>query len=313
MRRARARFASFAVILIVACSGSSTEGTPSISPETACNDFATAYCDRVETCAPFYFKLGLSSHAQCVDRLKINCPAVFTANGTSATPERLSRCATDAKTLACDDVFARNTPASCKNEPGQLADGAACGVDAQCKNKLCRLGKGSTCGACSTLTTAGGACERNEDCEPGLSCAQKKCIALGKAGAACTDTSPCLQTYSCVGSICTPPLEAGVTCTPALKLENNPCNFLKGLFCHLKTKVCTAIELVGPGSACGFINDTIVGCSAGDCKTDATGKGTCVAKAADGATCDDEKLPKCQEPARCANGVCKISNPADCK
>src|SRR5687767_4717896 len=107
MRRASSALVVSAVVLLIACSGS--EAGTSISPETACNDYATTFCDRVEVCAPFYFKLGLSSRTQCVDRFKINCPAVFTANGTSATPDRLSQCASDVKALSCDDVFGRNT------------------------------------------------------------------------------------------------------------------------------------------------------------------------------------------------------------
>ncbi len=317
MRRALSLLFAGTAIALFACSGD--DGGASVSPEGACDDYASAICERIEACAPFYLKLGLSTRDQCMARFKINCPSVFTATGTSATPTRLAQCATDARSLSCDDVFGRNTPASCRFEPGELADGAACGTDAQCKNKLCRLPASNTCGACSTPGTAGAACERNEDCDAGLGCAQKKCVAFGKAGAKCDAATPCIATYSCVGGVCAIPLEAGATCTPSLNFSENPCNFLKGLFCHTKNNVCATVDLVAPGSPCGFINDTIVGCSAGDCKTDALGKGTCVAKAADGATCETEtsgngeRLPKCQDPARCVSGVCKITDPAACK
>lgn len=305
--------ASIIALVLVACSGD--DGTASISPEAACDDFAKSYCGKVDQCAPLFVKLGFGDAATCEQRFKINCASSFSANGTSATPARASQCATEIKSLTCDDALGRKLSGSCIPEPGTLADGTACGNDTQCKGKLCRQSGASVCGACSTLGAAGAACERNEDCGPELGCAGKKCVAFGKAGTACSATQPCLGTLSCNKGTCAQPLAGGAACEPTLDQSQNPCDALKGFFCHGLTRVCTAVGTAAAGAPCGLIDNTFVLCTGGGhCKTPpGSPSGTCLAPAADGSACDDVNGPKCVAPARCVGGVCQISDPAACK
>lgn len=299
-------------IVLVACSGD--DGSASVSAEAACSDASKAYCAKIQECAPFFVNVGFGDVATCEKRFAINCVPNFSAPGTSATPSALAQCATDVKPMSCDDILGRKLPLSCKTQPGTLADGAPCGADAQCKGTLCRQSAANTCGACSTLGGGGAACERNEDCGEELACANKKCVAYAKAGQSCTDT-PCLPTLACNKGTCAVPLAGGATCDGPADQSQNPCDGAKGFYCHPQTKVCTAVKTAAAGAACGFIDNGVVICTgAAFCKTTPPAvQGTCLAPAADGATCDDTKGPKCVAPARCVGGVCKISDATACK
>jgi hypothetical protein len=248
-----------------------------------------------------------------VARFTINCASSFTAYGTSATPERASRCATDAKSASCEDILGRTPPESCRTTAGTLADGAVCGHDAQCKNKLCRVASGSSCGACSSLGETGGTCARAEDCAYGLTCVDKACVGYAKAGSTCTAKQPCLPTLACVNGTCAAPLAAGAACT--FEAGQNPCDAVKGFYCHPKDKVCAAIGAAPAGGRCELSLDRITTCTgAAECKIPAgSTTGPCVAPAADGAACNEATGPKCLAPARCTNGVCTITDPATCR
>lgn len=313
IRHVLAGSASVIAIALVACSGE--DGSASVSPDAACSDAAKAYCAKVDECAPFFMKIGFGDVATCEKRLLLNCVPNFSANGTSATPSALAQCATDVKATACDDLVGRKLPASCKTEAGQLGDGTPCGTDAQCSGRLCRQSAGNTCGACSTIGAGGAACERNEDCDVELGCANKKCVPFAKAGEACNATTPCLPTLGCKGGTCAAPLAAGAACEGPADQSTNPCDGAKGFYCHPITKVCTSVVTAGPGAACGFIDNGVVVCTgSAHCKTTPPAvQGTCLAAAADGATCDDDSGPKCTAPARCVGGLCKISDPSTCK
>jgi hypothetical protein len=297
--------------LVVACG--EDEAVPAVSPEVACDEAASALCDKFQECAPFLTSSLFVDSASCAARFKINCASSFSATGTSATPERTQQCARDARAATCEDLLGRNSPESCRTVAGTLEDGAVCGHDAQCKNKLCRVAKDSTCGACSSLGAAGAACERAEDCDNGLTCVDSKCIAYGKTGHACSATQPCLPTLACNNGVCAAPLAAGGACT--FKLGENPCDAAKGLYCHPKSNVCAAIETAAAGGTCELSLEKITACTAGSqCKiAKGSTTGPCVAPAADGASCNDENGPKCIAPARCTGGVCTIADPAKCK
>lgn len=300
--------------VIVACS-SDDDDAASVSPEEACDSAATALCDKIKECAPFLSTIGFSDPAQCVAQFKQKCASGFTAPGTSATPAKLATCAADARAATCEAILGRELPESCRTVPGALADGAVCGHDAQCKGKLCRPSNaGNNCGVCSALAAAGGACERDEDCDHALKCETntKRCVAFGKAGNACGANQPCLPNLGCNNGVCAAPLAAGAPCVP--KAGENPCDQAKGEWCHATRKVCSPVLTAGPGGACGISEDLTACTGGGHCRTE-PGKftGACVAPAADGATCDDTSGPKCLVPARCSGGVCTIFDPATCK
>lgn len=313
IRHVLAGAASIIAIALVACSGD--DASASVSAEAACSDATKAYCAKIQECAPFFMTIGFGDTATCEKRFGVNCVSNFSAPGTSATPSTLAQCATDVKTTSCEDVLGRKLPLSCKTTAGTLADGVPCGTDAQCSGKLCRQSTANTCGACSTIGAGGTACERNEDCDAELGCANKKCVVFAKAGQACSASSPCVPTLACNKGTCAAPLAAGAACDGPVDQSTNPCDGLKGFYCHPITKVCTSVGNAAPGAACGFIDNGVVVCSGGGhCKTTPPAvQGTCVAPAADGAACDDTNGPKCVGPARCVSGLCKIADPATCK
>jgi hypothetical protein len=299
--------------LVLACSGDDG-GASNVSPEQACDSASRALCDKFEACAPFYVDLEHGDVAKCRSRILVNCSTSFTAPGTSATPNQLSACATAIGSTSCDDVLRRKLPSSCVSQPGALADGAACGHDAQCKGRLCRKTGDATCGACSTLGAAGAACEDDEQCDQGLVCENEKCVKPREAGESCGDTEPCARTLSCAGGTCAVPLSAGAACK-ATSLEQNDCDGTKGLYCDVPTKTCATIGIANPGQSCGLVDGKPVLC-VGDatCKLAGAGfQGTCQAPAADGAACNEQDGPHCQEPASCVSGICTITDPSTCK
>jgi hypothetical protein len=294
--------------VLIACSGDPADA--SISPETACNDAAKALCEKLQTCAPFLSTLLFVDQDSCVARTKTNCESSFGAPGTSATPKRASECARDVKKSSCEDLLGRTLPETCRTLPGDLDDGKVCGHDAQCKNKLCRIPSGAACGACSALGEAGDACARVEDCDYGLTCAGQKCVAHAKAGNACSAAQPCLPTLACTGGVCAAPLAAGAACT--FKIGENPCDAAKGLYCHPKQNLCVAFGTAPAGGQCGLGHDPVTVCT-GSSECSGLTTGSCMAPAADGASCNDTTGPRCVTPARCTNGVCTITDPATCK
>jgi hypothetical protein len=297
-------------LFLIACSGDSKDA--SITPATACSDVATALCDKIEACAPFFASVVYADRDTCVARSKINCESSFTAPGTSATTTRASECARDVKTAECEDLLARRPPETCRTLSGALEDGKVCGHDAQCKNKLCRVADGETCGACSSLGGPGSACERDEECNYELKCAGNKCTPFGTAGIACSDTLPCKPSLTCTHGVCATPLAAGASCT--FSVGDNPCDATGGYYCHPKNHVCTAFGQAPAGGTCELTVDKVTVCVGGaDCTRGSNATGRCEAPAADGAACSDAAGPKCLAPAHCAAGVCTIIDPATCK
>jgi hypothetical protein len=301
------------VALVVACSGSTTSS--SATPDQACNDAAQTLCNKISTCVPYILKVAYGDVATCVTRSKVNCVSGFSASGTSATPSSVETCVNDANAVSCDDLLARNGPSSCFTQPGQLADGAACGTDAQCKGTLCRMPADNSCGACSSPGVAGTCRARDADCDHGLVCTSSKCVAPGAAGAACNADTPCLASLACVSGKCVTALGAGVACT--FVLNENPCSIVQGLFCNPKSKVCAQIGYADAGGQCGYFNDNFVACTgSATCKGAnllTQTPGTCEAPATDGATCDTLQGGSCMPPARCISGLCKITDPTTCK
>lgn len=311
----RARASSLILVVTlttaVACSGGD-EASAGVSADSACDQTASAVCDRVGECAPFYLATAYDNREDCIARFKINCATSFTANGTSATPSRLAECATAVRAASCVSLLGRDLPDACKTAPGALSDGAVCGHDAQCKNRLCRIARGSTCGACSSLGGTGTSCERDAECDYGLECVSKRCLAKGRSGVPCNAAAPCVGSLGCVNGACGAPLAEGAACT--FKADENPCDGAKGFYCSPKTERCVKIEVVASNGRCEVSRDAVIGCGGGaECKI-ALGAttGTCEAPAADGATCNDDKGPKCMAPARCTSGVCTIVDPAKC-
>ncbi len=297
-------------ISVLACS-SSSGGSP-VSDDQASVDVSKAFCQKYSSCAAALVQSQYGDEASCEARFKLSILPSLAATGTGATAAQYESCAGDLASATCEDILDRNLPKTCQTVAGTLADGSACGVDAQCKNKLCRIPDGQTCGVCSSVAAAGGACTADGQCDVGLKCSGGSCVAFGAAGASCDGTHPCKVTLYCNDSgTCATPGKAGATCT---KVGVVGCDLLAGLWCST-SKVCTQLDSAAAGKQCGLIDSNFAFCTGGSTCRTATGQpsGTCEAPAADGATCDAINGPSCLAPATCANGLCKIDDPAACK
>lgn len=293
----------WATIALAACSSRASCGhrAASASAEQACTDWATRYCDRLTFCAPVSVQIDYGDVTQCIARSKPVCAAALKARGTGANPSNLATCAQAYASASCDDVVVAKPPEAC-NVAGSRASGTACGDDAQCSGPsgYCRIAADQNCGTCATLGPIGAACDSARDCQYGLVCFFT-CMAPVAQGAACDGmTRQCPETLVCFNYTCSAHAQRGETCDP----HADNCDRDHGLFCHPLEKVCSPYAMADVGGPCG--TGTI--CKAGSCATS-----TCVANAADGASCDARFGPVCSAPARCVNGHCQVPDPSDCQ
>jgi hypothetical protein len=318
-----AGIASLGLFGLCALACSSSSSSSSVSSDQACADYANAVCTKVSTCGPLFLQISYGDVATCTTRFKSLCTGAFAANGTSITADRAEKCVTAFNAAGCDALFDRNTPSDCRATAGSLANGTACGDDNQCQSTYCNKGANSNCGTCGTArSTAGQACNSDDNCDYGLVCAANKlCIARGQAGATCDANHPCASTLYCNAAIgamsgtCATPNAEGAMCMSGSGLGS--CNALVGDFCNPKTKVCQKIVVASGGAACGYdmSSGSYTACGTnGLCKMPAlSSTGTCLAAAADGATCDANNGPLCLAGATCVNGVCQKQDATSCK
>jgi hypothetical protein len=304
-----------AIALAIAACGGSTSSVSSVSAQQACTDVAAAVCTAVNGCSSFLVQLQYGDVGTCQTRFQATCVTALAANGTGMTASTMDACAKAVAGESCADIVSNNPPSACHAVMGQLANGTACGDPSQCQSAYCNRGTDGTCGACG-MRVSGGACHRDEDCDYGQLCVtatgatpagteQGACVAPGGSGATCDGPHPCNKTLACKNGTCAAPDEAGAACIPGN--QANPfgsCDVLKGLLCYqLK---CVALGVAAAGQPCGTINNGYTACAAaGTCNG-----GTCTAAANDGASCG--AMNRCQPPAQCSGGVCKLSDPSTC-
>jgi hypothetical protein len=316
-RRRLTRSATIAVAAaaIVACGGTSSSSVGGISADTACADYASAICTKVSTCGATLTQLLWGDAATCTTRFKQACATALTAPSTSSTPDRAEACSKALASAGCDALLDRNLPTDCRAEPGKLVNGTACGDDGQCTSSYCNKGVDAVCGTCGTgRPKAGEACASDDNCDYGLKCANKLCVAPAPAGATCDVGHPCATALTCDGTTCAKAPADGQACKGD-GLGN--CDVGGGEFCGPKMKVCKKLKSASAGQTCGYdaTTDDFTFCAAsGTCKT-MTGSptGTCLAAAADGATCDPTNGPACKEGSKCVSGVCRIQDPSSCR
>jgi hypothetical protein len=305
---------------VAACSGNATETTVTPpTPEQAANAVANAYCTRLDACSHIFVELVWGDVPTCTSRLEAEFASGLAASGTTWTPDRMQACAQAIPAASCDQILGRNLPAACIPSAGTLANGAACGSDAQCSGGHCQVDAAEVCGVCSTFAAAGAACVVSADCERGLVCVgttTRTCAAYVTAGGSCDATHQCLPTLACVNGTCGAPASAGAACLAA----SDNCDRLAGVFCNPLTQACQQVDVASAGQPCGLVSSTLTLCAEGSFDFTAachgmaapTYTGTCLAAAADGATCSDTTGPVCLNPSVCMNGACRLNAPASC-
>jgi len=273
----------------------------------ACDTF-TAYCQKLNACAPAFVKIGYGTVDECNARFKLSCVDSTKAPDSGLTASTISACSAALSGAACTDVIYRKVTAC--NITGGRSNGMACGADSQCTTGYCAQSDGA-CGVCSALVGAGNGCMVDDDCQAGLVCnSASLCVLPGGAGGNCNASQPCAYGLYCLNNACATDSETpGGTCNPALA---ESCDILKGIYCDGSVSTCKNLGFGAPGDNCGLVAGQFVLCSTGQCiypTVDAT-EGVCRGLAADGATCDATTL--CEAPARCVSGHCKLTSSSSC-
>jgi hypothetical protein len=177
---------------------------------------------------------------------------------------------------------------------------------------------GQVCGTCGKHAAAGETCGVDDDCDFGLKCLGK-CVAYGNENDACDATHPCRPDLGCTGGKCGAPSGAGTACTGA------ECDGPHGFFCGAVSKQCDPVTFDSPSQACGIVQNHLAMCAGpgGYCAGLSSTKiqGTCIAAAADNASCDAFNGPLCNGGAVCVcagsdagcPGTCKLPDPTACK
>jgi hypothetical protein len=344
-------FAWGVLVVVIACSSKSPESVdaPGLSGSAACMDEATAVCSVRASCSNnFNIEKNFPDEPTCVSRTAATCVADLGATGTGQTPGKIEACAAEYPTETCTAYFEGDPVASCVPPMGTGAMGSACGASAQCASTYCAITQDQICGTCQPLPIAGAACQVDADCGRDLACATPgsastgTCAAyVGSGGTCLTGAQPCAPGLACVGDA--PATSTTGTCQASGATVGAACDGTRktlpscsaelGLVCIPTAKgsavgTCMAIDLVGPGSACGDVGampitgfaDCIAGgaCIKGSA---AATTGTCMAPATDGAACNSDATigPPCLAPAKCVPttaggtaGTCTLPNATTC-
>ncbi len=310
---------SFALLAVagfwIACSGKV------VTVETAPNDFATAACDKLNSCAPTVVSLAFGDVATCKTRGAISTQLSLKAPGVSVTSAELSACLSAFESASCTDVLSSSSSASkaCAFK-GTLADGAACGSGFQCKSGSCRFlfldaPGAAACGTCKATVALDGDCAA-ANCEPGLYCDGSKCKAFGKGGESCDGSKTlCGSGTACVNGKCSFPLLENGDCTAS----RGACDVMSGLTCapnaDLVTYKCTKLTLASLNQDCGVVSGKYVSCTGGTycAGATATTAGKCKATPKEPDDCSESNT--CLTPAACnmVTKKCEVFDPASCK
>lgn len=286
--------------------GSGTGGGSGITGEQACTNYATAYCNRLNTCMPFTMSIFHGDVSRCIERSKLICLPPLSLATTGSTPQKINDCVPMLMSATCSAL--RTGTAGCKFT-GSQASGTACGSNTQCQSGYCKLST-SMCGVCAAKSINGNPCSGIENCLDGSACINGLCAAKKSLGGACQTTAACGDLLYCKGGMCTTvATTAGASCDLN---DSDSCDYFSGLYCNDQAK-CQQIQLVGAGAMCGVLTGNYASCTAsGSCKTNGGFMGTCVAVVADGQACNTNNDLNCLDPASCEAGVCKLWNPGSC-
>ena len=303
----------------VACTGSGTGGTTGtgtggsgdggVPPGFDTAAYASAICDRFQTCAPGRVSFAFGTQAACQARLKIAIDAVMPLPDIGWTAANLAACANAQRAQLCSDFNDGKIPAAC-NVMGKRITGQACRTADQCASLRC-LGSLGQCGTCAPRGGAGASCVGDEDCTLGLVCTipatgTGTCVTPRTAGSACDPAStPCLYSLSCRDGFCSAP---GRAQTPCEDFED--CDDRNGFLCNFSTFVCGSATASTTTCGAPASNGSLQYCPAsGYCSL----SGTCLAAAADNRSCSNSAGPLCTFPAACLNGTCTLPSSADCR
>lgn len=332
MRSSAKTIAAFASLLACACSPASiappADAGPDVAPidagadanaadgassaiAQACKSYAYARCTRLMSCSTTSIEINYGDVRTCETYFDLLCTYSLQAPGTGSSASKLQQCTaavTDPQQWACPDVvYAKNLPPPCNLNPGARADGSPCAVNSQCQSTFCSTPPGAACGTCGALPQIGAPCP----CGPLLICSDRACAGLSEQGAMCDSSHVCDVGLTCVGGTC---VTGAATQGAACSFAGAGCDFHAGLACNAVSGTCQTLDVVGPGQACGIVQDQNQQCVAGTCS-----RGTCVAYGGLGQACDLVAGPSCASFAICVaatdggtSGTCQIPGSSSC-
>lgn len=347
------RLAWFALPIVVlgfgACGGSSssstkfdedgssgsggTGGTGSNGGELPLEDvpdaYATAFCDVIQKCNPFFQALVPESecHDYFLNTLKNRgfddiLDAIDDGRATY-DGRQMKACIDEVSARSCSELD-NPDPESCKSATeGTVARGDACTTDVECEgDSICEF-SGSCPGVCSAHLNAGDSCSGNDQCKEGLVCSDDtgRCVEPAQEGEDCEGgLAPVCDGDSlfCLGD--DEETETPGTCRKLDEVfsagPGDPCDFETGPLCesgsacvvtNLDPVTFECAEVVPRGEDCQFGAPNP--CEAGSyCAGIDLGaadiSGTCEAYAEPGDDCDPAALVMCGIGALCLDGRC---------
>lgn len=275
-------------------------GTDWVGP--ACAAGAARFCQKLVECAPLFLWRAWSDLASCTERMRLDCVHDALSRDSSLTSQTVAACTSALDVTSCSDFFARKID-SCWSK-GERPDGDRCGSNKQCKSGYCALQ--GECGYCTASGGAGALCGAVESCQMGLICTAGVCVLPGHLDQPCSTQSPCDLALYCQDGRCRPAGKEGEECVGA-----SSCDLWQALFCNPSTGKCQRFFAAGPGQPCGVVPGGVAYCvPGGDCSgVNALGTGTCVGLVGEGESC---VMRRCNYPARCGDGICRLPDAARC-
>jgi hypothetical protein len=281
-----------------------------------CSDYASAYCQYIQTCSKTAIQIRFGSADVCVAQFKASCLITAGLPHTGVTAGWQTACTNALPTWSCPDfLFSENPPPDCQVAVGSLPNGAACAVRSQCQSGFCAAPVGAACGTCGPPPAAGDPCS-DTGCAAGYRCVgtPPACEANAMLGGACGQGIPCTSGLLCSGSTST----TMGTCQPAPDTVNAPCTLSpgcdidQGLACNVMSDTCQTVRISLPRGPCNVVDDQEASCQAGSCI-----HGTCLANPLLGAPCSLTGA-SCITPAHCVvedggtTGTCQIRGQTAC-
>lgn len=192
-----------------ACGGDSDGNSAAAVPiEELPAKYASALCSAINNCYGELlevFRPGEDCAANTTTQIEeelATLPAAIDAGRVKYDGTKVQVCLDEVAAADCAFLSERE-PESCKAVfEGTVTAGGDCERNEECEDDHYCDSSNACPGACSPLEQAGGPCTGNSDCASGLKCgATALCVAPSQAGEACKGGEPdCVDGYFCLGN-----------------------------------------------------------------------------------------------------------------
>lgn len=299
------------VLLAGALAAAACGGGSSISIDALPGALESALCGRYVRCGAYV------SAAACKDDVNANIAqlqASIAAGRVAYDGNLVADCLDAEGAASCDTTVenARVTPAACDQAiKGTVADAGTCFTSQECVSGRCTTAScgmaccSGTCAATVADAAIGGSCA-TASCVAGAFCNPSKvCTALLAANAACQSNDECGYGLTCAGNVCKAAANRGEAC------PDGSCDDL-GDRCDGTSMTCIALSGVGGACSAGFAGlfdcqrPLVCNATSLTCENPPTVGQTCQFSCAHGSFCNNTSHT-CEAPranaATCAGNV----------